>query len=253
MEPHANSTISCPQCGAETPLPESGRLLRCAFCDATLWIDRAQVVSHYLVDALLDRDQAVSALRRWMAGNDTVKDLDQHAAIDAPSLVWFPMWLFRTEDSGGEEVLVEPAAATPIPQLADLELPAGKLEPYGKPPEDGEVVQASVPLETAREWLAQREAGRERSAALVHVPFWRCAYRLDEAPYQAMVEASTGTVLAAVYPHKADSPYYVTAALGALLFLFEGLAISNPLWKLVAYAITAVPLTLAAWAVTRRV
>jgi hypothetical protein len=253
MEPRNTSTITCPQCGAGTPLPESGRLLRCAYCNATLWVDRSQVVSHYRVDVLLDREQAVSALRRWMAGNDTVKHLDRQAAVQDASLVWFPLWLFRTEAPDGEQVLVEPAAATPIPQLADLELPAGKLEPYRKPPDDGEVVPASVPLATARDWLAQRDAGEERSTALVHVPFWRCRYRFGDASFQAMVEASTGTVLAAVYPHKADSPYYVTAAVGALIFLFEGLAVSNPLWKMVVYAITAVPLTLAAWTVARRV
>lgn len=253
MEPQTSTKIKCPQCGAETPLPESGRLFRCAFCDATLWVDRSGVVSHYRVAALLSSEQAVSALRRWMAGNDTVKDLDQKAAVDETALVWFPLWLFRVEGNGGEEVFVEPAAPTPIPQLADLKLPAGKLEPYQEQQDEGETVPAAVPLETARQWLAQRETGSEESTALVHVPFWRCRYRFGGTSYQAMVEASTGTVLAAVFPHKEDSPYYVVAGLGAILFLMEGLAFSNPMWKLLAYLITAVPLTFGAWMVTRRV
>jgi hypothetical protein len=45
----------------------------------------------------------------------------------------------------------------------------------------------------------------------------------------------------------------LTALIGLLLFWVEGLAITNLLLKLAAYAVTAVPLAGLAWWVTRRV
>ena len=54
-------------------------------------------------------------------------------------------------------------------------------------------------------------------------------------------------------PEKAESPYFLVAALGLILFGVEGLLISNLVAKFVAYAITAVPLTLLAYWVARKV
>lgn len=250
-EPAAVTTLTCPQCGAENPLPSGQRLVRCAFCDATLFVDRTGLVSHYRVPRLVDADRAVSSLRRWMAGNETVKDLDKKATVEAVEAVSFPMWLFRVQGSRGEEVLVQPAAPTPIPQLADLKVPAGKLEPYRQEEDGVEVTAAAVPLETAQGWLGQR--GRISETALVHLPLWRCRYQHQGRSYTALVDASTGAVFASVFPSKAESPYYLTAVAGLVLFTLEGLAITNPVFKLVAYAVTGVPLAMVAYWVTRRV
>jgi hypothetical protein len=87
----------------------------------------------------------------------------------------------------------------------------------------------------------------------VRLPLWRCRYRFNGETYQAFVDASTGAVIAAVFPEKAESPYYLVAGLGLLLFTVEGLAISNPAVKFVAYVITALPLLLLAYWVARKV
>jgi hypothetical protein len=171
--------------------------------------------------------------------------------MEAVEAVSFPVWLFRLRGERGEEVRIEPAAPTPIPQLADLEVPAGKLEAYAR--EDGaEETAATVPLETARGWLGGR-AGSAIETALVHLPLWRCRYGYGGQRYTALVDASTGAVLAAVFPAKAETPYYLTAALGLVLFLALGFAIGNPLVKVLAYAASGVPLALVAYWVTRTV
>ena len=59
--------------------------------------------------------------------------------------------------------------------------------------------------------------------------------------------------MSAVYPEKAESPFYLVAGLGLVLFGLEGLLISNLFYKLMAYAVTAVPLTLLAYWVARKV
>ncbi len=59
--------------------------------------------------------------------------------------------------------------------------------------------------------------------------------------------------MAAVFPEKAEAPYYLVAAAGLILFGILGLAITNPLIKLAAYAVTGLPLALIAYWVARKV
>jgi len=245
-------TIDCPQCGGENALPSGEHFVECAFCDGKLFVDRASVVTHYRLPALLNPSGVAASLRRWMNSNDTVKDLDRKSDLAKPELVWFPLWLFRVQGAGGESVHVEPAAPTPIAGLADLEIPAGKLEPYPSGSRK-EAADVSVPLETARRWLDQRGLGSVRESGLVHVPIWRCSYKYDGKTFEALVDGSTGTVFASVFPEKAEAPFYLIALLGMVLFTLEGLAIRNPIWKFVVFAITAIPLSLIAYLVTRRV
>jgi len=243
----------CSQCGGEGALESGQRFLTCRFCDATLFVDRSGIVAHYRLPRLLVADEATAAVRRWMAGNDTVKDLDSKSAIGAMEAVSFPVWLFRVQLGGGEEVYIEPAAATMVPQLADLKLPAGRLEPYTAEEEGVEAIPETIPLETARGWLQQRGHGRPTETALVQLPLWRCRYSYEGQTYQALVDASTGAVMAAVFPEKAESPYFLVAGLGLLLFTIEGLAITHPATKFLAYLITAIPLLLLAYWVARRI
>jgi hypothetical protein len=277
--PESISTVTCPQCGGVCPLPAGEKILECPFCSVSLFVDRSAVVSHYWLPRLLDRAEAVAALRRWMAGNETVKDLDRRVEKVALEPVSFPMWLFRCRGKAGATVVVEPAAPTPIPQLADLEVPAGRLvasdpegfglagpDPAGANPAAAqsadatqeespgvEQVEATVPLETARQWLSDRQSGEVLETSLVRVPLWRARYHFAGNPYVALVDGSTGRVLASIFPEKAESPYVLVAVLGLLLFVAEGFLIGNPVVKLVAYGVTAVPLTLLAWWVARKV
>ena len=247
-----SNSIRCPKCGAENPLSSGVRVMRCAFCDAALYVDRAGVVAHYLLPRLLSAEDAAAALRRWMAGNETVKDLDAKATLGSMQPISFPMWFFRFDAGGHEETLVEPAAATPVPQLADLRVPAGQLLAYV--PELGvEEVAAAVPLETARGWLVQRGTSEPTETALVHLPLWRSEYTFAGKSWSALVDGSTGSVIAAVFPAKAEAPYRAVAAIGLVLFIVEGLAIGNILVKLVVYGLTALPLVGLSYLVTRKV
>ncbi len=137
----------------------------------------------------------------------------------------------------------EPAAPTPIPQVTELSIPAGRLEPYRPEEDDMQVIDVQVPLETAVGWLEQRQVGEIHETALVRVPFWKCRYTFEGKTFHAAVDASTGQVLASVYPEKAESPFVLVAVLGLILFGIEGLVIGNLFAKFVAYAITAIPLT----------
>ncbi|MCP4202155.1 MAG: hypothetical protein GY769_09490 [bacterium] len=247
--------VTCPQCGGENSLRSGESFFACAFCGTTLFLDRSAIVAHYRLPRLVDRKQAQAALRRWMAGNDTVKDLDRKSKISAIDAVTFPMWLFRWRKGKRESVTVEPAAPTPMPVLADLSIPAGKLDPYDGAEEGAEAVPVAIPLETARGWVEQRgvTADEVTEVALVEIPLWRASYEYSGETFFSIVEGSTGRVLASVFPEKAESPYILVAVLGLILFGIEGLIITNPFLKLVAYALTGVPLLFLAWLVTRKV
>lgn len=268
--PQVTNTLACPQCGADNELPSGQRLLVCAYCGATLFVDRGGLISHYRIPRLLDAAQAQEAARRWMAGNLTVKGLDHKAQFQTTTPLLFPMWMFRVHRPGGEVVRVEPAAPTTEPQLADLQVPAGQLEPYVHGPGEGggpqtrepgrerdvaEPLPVQVPLETARAWLAQREGPdvEVTETAVVHLPLWECSYLYQGDSYKALVDGSTGAVLASRFPTKSEGPFWVVAVLGILIFLVEGLMTGNPVLKAGIYGATAVPLFLLAYWVARKV
>ena len=102
-------------------------------------------------------------------------------------------------------------------------------------------------------WLEQRGVSEVLETALVQVPLWRCRYLYGDRTWEALVDAATGKVLAAVFPEKAESPYYLVAILGLVLFGLEGLLIPNFFARLAAFVITAGPLLLLAWWVARKV
>ena len=77
---------------------------------------------------------------------------------------------------------LEPAAPTPIPTLADLDVPAGRLVPYGSTDGGGiahEALEATIPLSTARGWLEERGVGPVTESSLVEVPLWRAEYEYE--------------------------------------------------------------------------
>ena len=253
MQQAATSSFDCPRCGAENTLASGERFPVCSFCDNTLFLDRVGLVGHFLLPRLVDRSQAKRALKRWMSGNDTVKDLDRKSTVTEFVAITFPMWLFRCREAGSDTAYVEPAAPTPIPQLVDLRLPAGQLEPFSDQEVEATRVDVSIPLVTARGWLEERGVGKIIETSLVEVPLWQARYRFEGRDYQALVDGSTGSVMASVFPEKAESPYVLVALLGLVLFGIEGLLISNLAVKFLAYAVTAVPLGLLAFWVTRKV
>lgn len=214
-------TITCSQCGGELHPDEGQIFLTCPYCSAAVFLDKSQVVFHWVLAPTLDETKARGALARWMAGSQTVKDLDQKARVEAPSFEYFPLWLFKRRGADGrEQVLLEPAAATSVSELRRLNLPAGDLRKYD-PTLDAQAHTPTVPLEAALGWLAERQApaGDIVERALVHVPLYTFKYAFGGQTYTALVEAATGGVLANLYPAKAEAPYLAAGGLAALVYL----------------------------------
>jgi predicted RNA-binding Zn-ribbon protein involved in translation (DUF1610 family) len=213
--------LLCTQCGGELHPDEGQTFLTCPYCGSTVYLDKSRVVFHWYLAATLDEPQARSSLARWMAGNQTVKDLDKKAQIVSHSFEYFPVWLLKVKLSNGSEKLaIEPAAATSISELRSINLPAGDLRKYD-PNLEAQSAVPTVPMETAEAWLKERESLLsgilERS--LVHIPLHTYKYTYKGNTYTAVVEGATGSVLANIYPAKAESPYLLAGGVTALVFL----------------------------------
>lgn len=203
--------------------------ITCPYCSATVYLDKSRVVFHWYVAPTLNEQQAQAALHRWMSGPQTVKDLDRKAQVTGCTFQYFPLWYFKWQTGGDERITLQPAAATAVSEMSHLRIPAGDLRryesaltPQSQPP--------TVPLEAGLQWLNQSpgqgspqngaSAGIQAlETALVHVPVFLFKYSYRGESYTAVVDAASGTVLANLFPAKAEAPYLLVGGVTALVYL----------------------------------
>jgi predicted RNA-binding Zn-ribbon protein involved in translation (DUF1610 family) len=234
--PLVQNLLTCTQCGGELHADEGQIFLTCPFCGSSVYLDKSRVVFHWYIAPTLDEGEARASLARWMASDETVKDLDQKSSLTETIFEFFPMWYFKRRLADRrEEILLAPAAATTVSEIMHMKLPPGDLRKYN----DSLVSQAitpNVPLQTALEWAAARQVPRQEieEQALVHVPLYTFKYIFQGVSYTALVEGASGGVFANIYPAKAEAPYHLAGWLTAIVFLclalfpvFGGLAQGN--------------------------
>jgi predicted RNA-binding Zn-ribbon protein involved in translation (DUF1610 family) len=213
------TTLKCSQCGGELH-PEEGQIfLTCPYCSATVYLDKSQVVFHWYLTPTLNAEQAGQSLARWMAGNETVKDLDKKAQVIGQTFQYFPLWYLKRRVQDKEEVEMQLAAATSVTELGRLPLTAGDLKSY-EPSVEPQCVTPTIPLQTiiAHSLETAGPGAQVSEAALVHVPIFTFKYVYKNQPFTAVVEAGTGKTLANIYPAKAEAPYITAGIVTALVF-----------------------------------
>jgi hypothetical protein len=202
--------------------PDEGQLfIICPFCSSTVYLDKSRVVFHWYLNPTLDEAKARGALARWMAGNQTVKDLDKKAKLSGVSFEYFPFWYFKLRSAEGKEVIrLEPAAATSVSEIKTFKLPAGDLRKYDVSL-GSQAHTPTVPLNSVINWMKERQPDETGFAetALVHIPLFTFKYHYNGGTYTAIVEAATGSVFANIYPAKAEAPYMLVGGLSAAVFL----------------------------------
>ena len=181
-----------------------------------------------------------------MAGNDTVKDLDRLAVIQSQELAYIPMWRFVVRDPAGDREFSEPASSSTIADLRRLPLSGGDLKFFSPTTFQGlPLKEPDILLDSAAQWL-QNEKGASRESIketnLIHVPFYIFKYQFGGKDYQAVVDGTTGRVLTALFPAKAELPFLGVALLSALVLLVLGLIAPNVYIRLLLYIVAIVPL-----------
>ena len=212
--------ILCPQCSGLLAPDEGQRFLACPYCGSAVFLDKSRVVFHWQLQSTLEQDGAAAALRRWMAGNETVKDLDVKSQITSVAFAYFPLWLLRLGSGNAETVRLEPAAATSVSELKRVQLPAGDLVRY-EVSLDSQAVTPTVPLEAMLSWVEQVGVRRDQvtEVSLVHIPLYTFHYDYRGRSFVAVVEGVSGKVFANIYPPKAEAPYRTVAFAAAVIFL----------------------------------
>lgn len=260
--------ILCYQCSAPLPVEQGMQLIVCEYCEATNAVDKSRVVLTYAVRQTLREEEARAALRRWMAGNDTVKELDKKATIESLTLQLFPLWQVRADVDGVEKIFLEPAAATSIAEVKQLTIPAADLEPFDAAFDDI-AIEATVPHSAMQTWLQrdyQVAAAQIRESSLVYLPLFVARYTFQGERFTAVVDAASGRVLASLFPEKWELPYRGLAAVAfalnfiiALIPLFgamtggtAGFAGAMVIY-LVAVVLAALPVFAAAAVISARV
>jgi len=225
-EPSIATQTTCGQCGSALPVEHGSQFVTCEFCGTTSFVDKARAVFHYALRVTVREDDALAALRRWMAGNETVKGLDKKARVERPAFEYFPMWMVKALQGEGERVFLKPAAALSVSELEHIAVPAADLQPYHHDL-DAEAVGPTVPYETMRQWLSDDHGiGAEavREVSLVHVPIYTCKYGYDKRRYTAIVDAATSKVFANIYPSKWEAPYLAMGAAAFVAYFCAALA-----------------------------
>jgi hypothetical protein len=215
-----NTEVHCAQCGGVLR-PEAGQVfLTCPYCSSAVYVDKSQVVFHYSLGCTVTPEAAAANLRRWMAGNQTVKDLDRKARVVSSAFQYFPVWYCKARANGREAVYLEPAAATSISEIKSMAIAAGDLQKYD-PTLDAQAVAPTVPFTAMVQWLDNRSVRREQlaEAALVHLPLYVFKYEFGGQSFTAVVEGASGKVFANLFPPKAETPYLAVAAVATLGFL----------------------------------
>jgi hypothetical protein len=252
--------IKCTQCGGEVEVLEGESFLTCGYCNSSLYVDKKKIVYHYVLQCTFDEEAAVRNLRRWMAGNYTVKHLDRDARVTGREFFYFPLWYFKGDVKGHEQVYLQPAASTSVSEIRRFSIPAGDLK-FFQPGEYevSEFKQPDVLYDSALSWLRSQGAPPEamEETALVHIPLYSFAYRYKDREYKAVVDGATGQVFANLFPSKSEAPYLAVAILVASAFLlegifcrFSGLGVTS---QLVIYGITAIPAFAICYATARKV
>ncbi len=213
-----NPIWKCTQCGGQLHPDEGQRFLSCPYCDSSVYLDPSKVVFHWVIKANIDKPSALSLLTSWMAGKDTAKELEKEAQITDKSFEYFPLWYFKTRKDGKDQIFLQPARATGTTELTQISLPGGDFEPFSLEITD-EAGIPTVPLEAATEWV-RSETPRLQflEIALVHIPIYIFKYEFKNHLYTALIEGSTGRILANIFPKRKRIPYILMGLLVASIF-----------------------------------
>ena len=247
--------VACTQCGAAVEVAADARILECPFCSTSLAVDATGTVFHEVMLTTVEAAEAVSHLRRFLAGRHTVAGLAEAARISSPRLELFPFWAFTVSAPGGERVVLQPAAPSVLQGLQGVSLPAGTTRPMSAEAAGGApVIEPEIPVATAREWLAQQQGDHPVvRTVLYHLPLYRIDYEYRGRTYRAAVDGVSGQVFPGDYPAKAETPYLAMAVVAIVLFGIEGLLVQNLFLKATLYLATAPPLLGLAWLTSRTV
>ncbi len=200
------ATINCTKCGAPNELDAGAKFMRCAFCESQIYIDKSGAGFFYVLPYQLDTAAADGVFRRWAAGSDKAKDLESTARVVDTKATYFPVFMFRRDIQGKEQVYVEPARSTTLPGLHSLKVPPGDLKVFDQKYDFGDVELDQPNIEMMA--YMDKLAGDPKEQALVYFPIYTVEYDYQGGRYQVVIDGSSGEVFASQWPPRQAVGYY---------------------------------------------
>ncbi len=194
--------------------------MRCGFCESQIYIDKSGAGFFYVLPFQMDRDGAQGVFRRWTAGSDKAKDLESTARVAALTASFFPVFMFRRDVSGRENVFVQPAKSTTLPGLHNLKVPPGDLKVFDQKYEFGDVELEQPNIEMMA--YMDRMPGEAKEQALVYFPIYTVEYDYEGGRYQVTIDGSSGEVFASSWPPRKAAGYYAVGIGGFIACAVAG-------------------------------
>jgi hypothetical protein len=243
--------IKCPKCAAPVEFDAGTKFTKCSYCGSLIYLDRTGAGFYYAIPFRLSQNDAVGTFRRWAGGSTKAKDLDRLAQVTTVKKQYFPVYLFRRDIGGKEEVIIEPAGSTILPGLHQLKVPGGDLKIFDATfdASGAELIKPDIEMLHYMDSLP----GRGKEQSLVFFPIWTIEYTFNGAKYQVVVDASSSEVFAANFPVRSSAAYILVALVGFVAFLAEGfLATQYLVLALLLMALTVVAVFFISFNVARR-
>jgi hypothetical protein len=170
---------------------------------------------------------SIGMFKRWAAGSTKAKDLDKLAQIAGVKRQYFPVYMFKRDVNGVEQVMIETAGSTTLPGLHNLKVPAGDLKIFDTTfdTQGAEMIKPDIEMMSYLSTLP----GKPKEQALVYFPIWKIDYVFNQKKYGVVIDASSGEVFSAEFPTRSSMAYIAVAFAGFFAFIGEGLLATSSL------------------------
>jgi hypothetical protein len=233
------------------PFDTGVKFVKCPYCSSQIYIDRTGAGFYYAIPYMVDENNAVGMFKRWAAGSTKAKDLDKLAQLAGVKRNYFPVYMFKRDNNGAEQVFIEPAGSTTLPGLHNLKVPAGDLKIFDPSfdTKGAELIKPDIEMSSYLKTLP----GKPKEQALVYFPIWKVDYVFNQKRYGVVIDGSSGEVFAADFPTRSSAAYLAVDGIGFVAFIGEGvLATSSLIAGIGAMAVTVIAIYFAALFVARR-
>ena len=233
------------------PFDTGVKFVKCPYCASQVYIDRSGAGFYYALPYMVKENDAIGMFKRWAAGSTKAKDLDKLAQVAGVKRQYFPVYMFKRDLNGVEQVFIETAGSTTLPGLHSLKVPAGDLKMFDPSfdTQGAELVKPDIEMLSYLNTLP----GKPKEQALVYFPIWKIDYVFNQKKYEVVLDGSSGEVFSAEFPMRSSTVYVIVAAVGFLAIAAEGLvATSSMLLAAALIAVTVVAVFGAALFVARR-
>lgn len=213
--------IKCPKCAGPVQFDAGTKFTKCSYCSSQIYIDRSGAGFYYAIPFKLSESDSIGTFKRWAGGSTKAKDLDRLAQVTKVEKHYIPVYMFRRDVDGKEEVMLEPACSTTLPGLHQLKLPGGDLQIFDATfnTSGADITQPDIAM---THYLSSLP-GRAKEQSLVFFPIWKIDYKFKGQGYQVVVDASSSEVFSSSFPTRSSMAYLAVSVLGFIAFLAEGL------------------------------